>query len=181
MNTPKGRAAVAAALLGGACVAWAAIPLTGALSGLVLTVAAAGAALSVVRLWLGAPAGTAGFAGGITRLAERQAALVRVGPWAEVTVVAVLVLAALHHSHPWHTGLLGLALLAYLLAVHLSESRARLAVLRPQIPLLAAGLGLLVLATGAATLPAATGSAAGLQAIVAALAAIAVGGLALTR
>jgi hypothetical protein len=65
--------------------------------------------------------------------------------------------------------------------VHLAESRARLTVLRPQVPLLAAGLGLLALAVGAATLPAVTGSAADLMAMLAALAAIAVGGLALPR
>ena len=39
------------------------------------------------------------------------------------------------------SGLLGVALLAYLFAVHLAESRAGLAVLRPQVPLLAVGLG----------------------------------------
>ena len=77
-------------------------------------------------------------------------------------------------SRPWHTGLLGAALLAYLFAVHLAESRAGLAVLRPQAPLIAAGLGLLALAAGAATLPAATGTAADLMAVLAALAAVAV-------
>jgi len=104
---------------------------------------------------------------------------VRGTPWAEGLVIATLVLEALHHSRPWHTGLLGAALLAYLLAVHLAESRARLAVLRPQAPLLAAGVGLLALAVGAAMLPATTGSAADLMAILAALAAVAAGGLAL--
>ena len=66
-------------------------------------------------------------------------------------------LEALHRSRAWHTGLLGAALLAYLFAVHLAESRARLAVLRPQAPLIAAGLGLLALAAGAAALPPAPG------------------------
>jgi hypothetical protein len=89
----------------------------------------------------------------------------------------VLVLEGLHRSRPWHTGLLGAALLAYLLAVHLAESRARLAVLRPQAPLIAAGLGLLALAAGAAALPAETGSAASLMAVLAALAAVVVAGL----
>jgi hypothetical protein len=173
--------AVAASLLGGACVAWAAIPLSGALAEVVLIVAAAGAALGAARLWLGPPAETAGFASGLGRFLQRQAALVRTAPWAEVTVIAVLVLEALHRSRPSHTALLGVALLTYLFAVHLSESRARLAVLLPQAPLLAAGLGLLVLATCATLLPAATGSAASLMAVLAALAAIAVGGLALTR
>jgi hypothetical protein len=52
-------------------------------------------------------------------------------------------------------------------------------VLRPQVPLIAAGLGLLALAAGAAYLPAATGSTADLMAVLAALAAVVVGGLAL--
>ena len=100
-------------------------------------------------------------------------------PWAEGLVIAVLVLEALHRPRPWHTALLGVALVAYLLAVHLAESAARPAVLRPQAPLLAAGLGLLVLAAAAAMLPAETGTAAELMAVLAAVAAVAVGGLAL--
>jgi hypothetical protein len=91
----------------------------------------------------------------------------------------VLVLEALHRSPPWHTGLLGAALLAYLFATHLAETQARPSVLRPQAPLIAAGLGLLALAVGAATLPAGTGSTADLIAVLAALAAVVVGGLAL--
>jgi hypothetical protein len=63
------------------------------------------------------------------------------------------VLEALHPARPWHTGVLGLALLAYLLAVHLAESGARPVVLWPQLPVIAAGLGLLALAVGAASLP----------------------------
>ena len=86
--------------------------------------------------------------------------VLRAIPWAEGTVIAVLALEALHPSRPWHTGLLGVALLAFLFAVHLAESDARPAVLRPQLPVLAAGLGLLVLGCGAALLPAAGMSAA---------------------
>lgn len=175
------RSAFAAGLLGAACVTGAAIPLSGTLATAVLIVAAGCAALGTIRLWLGAPAEAAGFAGPVARIGSGLAALVRGAPWAEATVVAVLVLEALHTSRPWHTALLGAALLAYLLAVHLAESRGRLAALRPQVPLLAAGLGLLVLAACAAVLPAATGSAADLLAVLAALAAIAVGCLALTR
>ena len=68
-------------------------------------------------------------------------------------LVAVLVLGALHPARPWHTGVLGLAVLAYLLALHLAESRAAPGVLRAQRALLAAGAGLLILAVGAAALP----------------------------
>jgi hypothetical protein len=174
------RRAGAAGLLAGACVAWSAVPLSGArgFAAVALPVAAAFAALGTARLTLGAAPGEPG--GLLTpgeRLGRTIADLVRSAPWAEGTVIAVVVLEALHRSRPWHTGLLGAALLAYLLAVHLAESRARLAVLRPQVPLLAAGLGLLVLAVGAAALPAETGSDASLIILLAALAAVVAGGL----
>jgi hypothetical protein len=128
-----------------------------------------------------APAGPGSLLRPGERLGAAVADLIRIAPSAEGTVVGVLVLEALHRSRPWHTALLGAALLAYLLAVHLAESRARLALLRPQAPLIAAGLGLLALAAGAAALPAETGSTASLMAVLAALAAAVVGGLVLPR
>ena len=173
--------ACSAGLLAAACVAWSAVPLAGTGGiGTVLVVAAAGcAALGTLRLLVGAPAAHPDYLNPVARAGQVVADLARAASWAEGVVVTVLVLEALHHSPPWHTGVLGAALLAYLLAVHLGESRARLAVLRPQVPLLAAGLGLLVLAVGAAVLPTATGSAADLIAVLAAIAAVAVGALAL--
>jgi hypothetical protein len=176
------RSGVAAGLLAAACVAWSAIPLSGTpgFATAILAVAAACAAATVTRLALGAaPEDEAGFLHPVVRVARTLADLVRVVPWAEGVVIAVLVLEALHRSRPWHTGLLGAALLAFLFAVHLAESRARPAVLRPQVPLIAAGLGLLALSVGAAALPAETGSTAAVLAILAALAAVAVAGLAL--
>jgi hypothetical protein len=170
----------AASLLAGACVAWSAVPLSGArgFAAVVLPAAAAFAALGTVRFALGvAQAEPGALLTPGERLGRTITDLVRSTPWAEGTVIAVVVLEALHRSRPWHTGLLGAALLAYLLAVHLAESRARLAVLRPQVPLLVAGLGLLVLAVGAAALPAETGSDASLIVVLAALAAVALGGL----
>lgn len=74
-------------------------------------------------------------------------------PWAEIVIVAVLVLEVEHPARAWHTGLLGVALLAYLFAVHLTETDAPVRVLRPQLPLLAAGLAVLALAVGAAAVP----------------------------
>ena len=174
------RSAAAAGLLAAGCVAWAAVPVPGpgVAGDLLLAVAAAGAVLGTARLALGPESDESRtFLDPVARSARAGADLIRAVPWAEVLVVAVLVLEALHRSRPWHTGLLGAALLAYLLAVHLAESRARLGVLRPQIPLLAAGLGLLVLAVGAAALPAETGSDASLIIVLAALAAVALGGL----
>jgi hypothetical protein len=178
--TITARSAVAAGLLAAACVAWSAMPLAGArgMATAVLAVASACAALGAIRLALGvAPAEPASLLEPGERLGRAVADLVRSGPWAEGTVIASLLLEVLHRSRPWHTGLLGAALLAYLFAVHLAESRARLAVLRPQAPLIAAGLGLLVLAVGAASLPAETGSTASLIVVLAALAAVTVGGL----
>jgi hypothetical protein len=176
------RTAGAAGLLAAACVAWSATPLPapGGLAAVILAVAVACAALSVIRLLLGAaPGDSLAYLNPVLRAARELADLVRRVPWAEGLVLAVLVLEALHPSRPWHTGLLGVALAGYLLAVHLAESRARPAVLRPQVPLLAAGLGLLALAVAAAMLPAETGTAAELMAVLAAVAAVAVGGLAL--
>ena len=179
---PSARTTVAAGLLAAVCVVWAAVPLsgTGPVGPVVLATAAACAAASVARLALGPdPGDPVVYLNPVLRAGRLVANLVRRWPWAEGLVVAAIVLEALHRSRPWPTGLLGAALMAYLLAVHLAESRARLAVLRPQAPLLAAGLGLLALAVGAAMLPAATGSAADLMAVLAAIAAVAVCGLAL--
>jgi hypothetical protein len=175
--------AIAAGLLGAACVAWSAVPLagTGGIGTALTAAAAACAVMATVRLLLGEPAEHADYLDPVARAGRALADLARAVSWAEGAVVAVLVLEALHRSRPWHTGVLGLALLAYLLAVHLAESKARLAALRPQVPLLAAGLGLLAVAVGAAALPATTGSGAGLMLVLAALAAVAVGGLALSR
>jgi hypothetical protein len=179
---PRDRHTAAAGLLAAGCVVWSASPLsgTGHVGPVILAAAAGCAAASVAQLALGPDPGVSVvYLNPILSAVRMLANLVRRWAWAEGLVIAALALEVLHRSRPWHTGLLGAALLAYLLAVHLAESRARLAVLRPQAPLLAAGLGLLALAAGAALLPAATGSAAALMAVLAALAAIAVGGLAL--
>jgi hypothetical protein len=116
----------------------------------------------------------------IGSLAERS--LARFGlslqavPWAEVMIVAVLVLEVQHPARAWHTGLLGVALLGYLFAVHLAETGAPARVLRPQLPLLAAGLGLLGLAVGAAAVPTLpSGSASAVVRVIAVGAAVLVG------
>jgi len=182
MTGQLARAAGAAGLLAAACVAWSATPLPGPrdLARVILAAAVACAALSVVRLALGAaPGDPLVYLNPVLHAARELADLVRRVPWAEGMVIAVLVLEALHRPRPWPTGLLGVALVAYLFAVHLAESRARLAVLRPQVPVLAAGLGLLALAVAAAMLPAGAGTAGELMAVLAAVAAVAVGGLAL--
>ena len=104
----------------------------------------------------------------------------RLVPWEEGALIAVLWLEVLHPSRPWHTAVLGAALIAYLLAVHLAESDASPAVLRPQVRVLAAGAGLLALGAGAGMLPASgPGAGSALLRLVAAGALIAAAGLVL--
>jgi hypothetical protein len=75
--------------------------------------------------------------------------VVRLVPWEEGALVAVLWLEVLHPARPRHTAVLGAALIAYLLATHLAETGASPAVLRPQVRVLALGAGLLALGAGA--------------------------------
>jgi hypothetical protein len=97
----------------------------------------------------------------------------RGAPWAELMTVAVLLLEAEHASRPWHTGVLLIALLGYLLAVHLAETGAPPRSLRAQLPPLAAGTGLAVLAICAGELPGlSAGAAATVIRIIAAAAAV---------
>ncbi|MBO0823010.1 MAG: hypothetical protein J2P27_04005 [Actinobacteria bacterium] len=97
-------------------------------------------------------------------------------PWPEALTVLVLALEVQHPPRPWHTGLLGVALLGYLFAVHLVETRAPGRVLRPQLGLLAAGVGLLALAVGAASVPALpSGPASAVVKVVAIVAAVVAG------
>jgi hypothetical protein len=178
--TRSARPAAAAGLLAAGCVAWSAAPLSGAphAAGVIVVIAALCAAATVARLLVGPAPDDAMDFDIVTRAARTAAELLRAVPWAEGVLIGTLVVEALHPARPWHTGLLGVALLAFLFAAHLAESRARPAVLRPQAPLIAAGLGLLVLAVGAAALPAQTGTAADVIAVLAALAAVVAAGLA---
>ena len=177
-----GRPLAAAGLLAAACCAWAAWPLAGTGQTLLLLAAGLCAAGDLARMLTTArPAQRVdSFSNPALRLARWGHGALSQLPLAEVTVLAVLGLELTHPSRPWHTGLLGAALLCYLLAVHLAESGAPAVVLRPQRPALAAGLGLLVLATAAAFVPAAApGAASGTLRVLAAIAAIAVGALVL--
>jgi hypothetical protein len=180
-RSPPAPQTAVAGLLAAGCVALAAIPVLPGGRGRALLVVASGLALlATVRLataglrgdptvYHGTPART-----GLALLAALQAI-----PWAEGLVLAVLGLEVMHHTQPYHTGLLGIALTAYLFATHLAESGARADMLRPQVPLLAAGLGLLALAVGASMLPAQAGAAASWLRLLAIIAAIVAGALAL--
>jgi hypothetical protein len=145
-----------AGLLAAAAIAWAALPLMAdrPAAPIALIAAICTAALSVGRLALGdTERGSSGLVTTMDRILDRLLQYLTAAQWPELTLVAVLILEALHPARPWHTALLGLALLAFLLAVHLAETRATLAVLRGQLPLIAAGVGLMALSVGAAALP----------------------------
>ena len=101
-------------------------------------------------------------------------------PWEEGALIAVLWLEVLHRAWPWHTAVLGAALIAYLLATHLAESGASPDALRPQVRVLAVGAGLLALGAGAGMVPAVgPGAGSALLRLVAAGALIAAAGLVL--
>jgi hypothetical protein len=113
------------------------------------------------------------------RAAGLLTAVVWAAPWPEVLLAAVLALEALHPSRPWHTCVLGAAILGLLLAANLAETGARPSVLRAQLPVLAAGLGLLAVSVAAAALPALpAGPAAAATRIAAVVAAVVVAALA---
>lgn len=169
------------ALLGvltAALISWAAMPGQPGAGARLAVICAAGAGLaSLAQLAL---AGVLPSADPVASIPERLVAYLvsatKTIPWPEIMTVAVLVLEVQHPARAWHTGLLGAALLGYLFAVHLVETGAKASVLRPQLPLLAAGLGLLALAVGAAAAPALpSGSTAAIVRVVAIAAAVVAG------
>ena len=153
----------AAALLGAGCVVWAAAPLVHqGWANLALVLAIAGVAAGALRLALaGIPQPEDVFLLPVAvRAWLRFLEALRRVPWEEGAVIALVWLEAMHRSRPWHTAVLGAALIAYLLATHLAESDASPGALRPQVRVLAAGAGLLALGAGAGMLHA-TGPGAG--------------------
>jgi hypothetical protein len=144
------------ALLAGVVVGWAAVPMSSGSGGAVaaLVVAIVAGVLSIAQLLVAGIGPSDGLGTLPEQLADSLLGFVNWLPWAELLTIAAVALEALHPAKPWHTGVLGVALLGYLFAVHLAETGARPRVLRPQLGLLAAGVGLLALAVGAAALPA---------------------------
>jgi hypothetical protein len=145
-------------LLGAGCVVWAAAPLIRTrYADLALFLASLGVAAGALRLALAAiptPEDTYVLAAAM-RFWLRFLRILRLVPWEEGALIAVLWLEVLHPARPWHTAVLGAALVAYLLAAHLAESGASVGVLRPQVRVLVIGAGLLALGAGAAMVPAA--------------------------
>jgi hypothetical protein len=175
----------AAALLGAGCVAWAAAPLVHkGIANLALTLAIIGVAGGVLRLALaGVPEAEDSFLlSAPLRAWLRFLHTLRWMPWEEGAILGAVWLEVLHASRPWYTAVLGAALLAYLLTVHLAESAASLRALRPQAGVLAAGAGLLALGAGAGMLHAAgPGAGSALLRLIAAGALIAAAGLVLPQ
>jgi hypothetical protein len=173
----------AAVLLGAGCLIWAALPAAhGGWAGFTLTLAIAGVAAGGLRLALAAvpvPDESYWPSPGV-RAWRAFLDMMRQVPWEEGAVIGIVWLEVLHPSRPWHTAVLGAGLIAYLLVVHLAESDARLATLRPQARVLGLGAVLLALGAGAGMLPAVgPGAGSALLRLVAAGALIAAAGLVL--
>jgi hypothetical protein len=158
------RTVAATALLAAVSIIWAAYPLDTGRAGTKIAVIAAIAAgvLTIGQVTLAAVprVQVSDFSPFYVRSADWLLSFVREILWPEILVVALIVLEALHPARPWHTGILAVALLACIFAVHLAETAARPSVLRAQLPIIAAGIGLLALAVGVAYVhEATTGSA----------------------
>jgi hypothetical protein len=142
-----------------ACVAWAAVPVLGTgWPWLALVIAAASIVFSALRLaLLDVPEPEEAYFLSLPGQAWRVfLAAVRLPSWEEIGCACVLWLEVLHPSRPWHTAILGVVLVAYLLTVHIAESGAVVAgLLRRQARVVAGGLCLLAVAAGVAALPAA--------------------------
>jgi len=180
-------------LVAAGTLAWAALPMAGARAGAKPTLIAAicCAVLGLARLATAGhdPHASAADASGLPsdklymsapeRLRRQVIDALHALPWAQLMIVAVIGLEALHPRRPWHTAVLGIVLLGYLVALQVAESGARLAAFSPQVPLIAAGIALVALSVGAAALPASSGSGSGWIAVLAAVAAIVAAALAL--
>jgi hypothetical protein len=178
-----GSVLLAPVLLGAGCVVWAAVPPAhSSWAGFALFLAILGVAAGALRLVLAAvpepednyllPAPLRAWLKFLETL--------RLVPWEEGALVAILWLEVLHPARPWHTAVLGAALIAYLLATHLAESGASPEALRPQVRVLAVGAGLLALGAGAGMIPAVgAGAGSALLRLVAAGALIVAAGLVL--
>jgi hypothetical protein len=169
---------LAAILLGAGCVAWTATPaLHAGWAGTALVVSIIAVTLGALRLALSdVPLpGDDLFLAAPVRAWLSFLALLRVLPWEEIAVAALLWLEGQHPARPWHTAALGAGLTGYLLAVHVAESGAVFGVLlRRQARVLIAGACLLALGAGFGTLPVAdAGAGSALLRVVAAIAVVA--------
>lgn len=167
----------AALLLGIASVAWATAPARGSgWPSFALSLAVACVVMGALRLaLLEVPEPEESYFPSLPeRLWRAFITLVRLVSWEEVGCVAILWLEVLHPARPWHTAVLGLVLVAYLLTVHIAESAAPArALLGRHARVLILGACLLALGAGAAGLPAASGAGSAALQVLAAVAVIA--------
>lgn len=182
---PRVARPAAAILLGAAAVVWAAVPLVhhgfATLALLVAIVFVTGGALRLALGWIPLPE-DAFLLPGAVRAWTGFLQFLRMPPWEEVAAADLVWLEVQHSSRPWHTAVLGLVLVAYLLAVHLAESRALVLSLRPLSLALGTGVALLAAAAGFAMLPAfAPGPGAAWLRVLAGLAVLSAAALALPR
>jgi hypothetical protein len=175
---------IATLLLGAASVAWAAAP--GVLTGwwnLALALAVVAVVASSLRLFLAEVPNPEDeyFLSPSARAWLLSLRALRLPPWEEIAVAAVVWLEVLHTARPWHTAALGAAVVAYLLTVHVAESGAAPGrLLRGQAKVLIAGACLLAIGAGTAMLPATgPGAGAALLRVLAAAAVIAAAALVL--
>ena len=141
----------AACLLGAGCVVWATVPsVPKGLADFALFLAIFGVAAGALRLALAAvPVPEDNYLLSVPlRAWLRFLETLRLVPWEELALIAILWLEVLHPSRPWPTAVLGAALIGYLLATHLAETDASPRALRPQVRVLAAGAALLALGAG---------------------------------
>ncbi|HEY5987203.1 MAG TPA: hypothetical protein VIV12_12640, partial [Streptosporangiaceae bacterium] len=118
-------AAFAVGVLGVACVGWAAVPLAaaGGARRVLMVAGLAAVAFESLRLATAAPvAGDTLPDSGVSWLGGRARRLAHVLPWSEVALVSALLLEVFHPARPWHTALLGAALLCYVFGTHAAES-----------------------------------------------------------
>ncbi len=129
------------AVLAGVTVTWSALPVrAGLLPRGLLWIAVLAAVCSLVEMAARTiEVRRSAFETLPDRLVRLLVTAVRSAPWTEIMMITVLLLEAEHADRPWHTGVLMIALLGYLLAVHLAETGEDAGVLRAQIPPLAAG------------------------------------------
>ncbi len=171
-------------MLGAAAVAWTATPLvrTGlAQTALVIAIiAVVGGALRLAFAEVPVPPEQY-YLPGWQRSWLVFLSVLRVCPWEETAVTALLWLEIQHPLRAWPTAALGAALTAYLLTAHIAESGADARpLLRRQGRLLAAGACLLALGAGLAMIPAAApGAGSALLRVIAAVAVVAAAVLAL--
>jgi hypothetical protein len=149
------RTVAATALLAAVTIGWTAYPLDTGRAGtrITLVVAIAAGVLTIAQTLLATVARVQApdYAPFYLRSADWLLGFIRGTPWPEILVVALLVLEALHRAEPLQVGVLGVALLGLLFAVHLAETGAGPSVLQAQVPVIAAGIGLLALAVGVAS------------------------------